>query len=93
MKISDRENLCLVLRALANTKRSKIVYTLKKKELCVGKLSELLDLKQANVSQHLLILKESGLLSSRKVDKHILYKLNNPRITEILDLIIGTNLL
>lgn len=88
MPVNDRENICLVLRALANTKRLKIVYELKNKELCVGKLSSLLCLKQTNASQHLLILKESGLLSSRKVDKHILYRLNNPRIVEILDLII-----
>lgn len=89
MPVTDREKLCLVLRALANTKRLKIVYELKKKELCVGKLSSLLCLKQTNVSQHLLILKESGILTSRKVDKHILYRLSNSRIVEILDLIIA----
>jgi ArsR family transcriptional regulator len=91
MQLNSREKECLVLRALSNTKRLRIVYALKKNELCVGKLSSLLCLKQANVSQHLLILKKSGLLSSRKVDKHILYKLNNPRITEVLDLILRKN--
>lgn len=45
--------------------------------LCVGSIENILEEKQYNVSKHLRILLESGLVENYKIGKSIIYKLNN----------------
>lgn len=68
------------LKALAHPRRLEIVYLLKDQELCVSEIYSMLDLPQANVSQHLMILREAKLVTSRKDGKTICYKLAHPNI-------------
>ncbi len=75
------------LKALAHPRRLEIVYLLKDQELCVGDIYSMLDLPQANVSQHLMILREAKLVSSRKFGKTICYKLAHPNIFKACSLI------
>jgi DNA-binding transcriptional ArsR family regulator/YHS domain-containing protein len=75
------------LKALAHPRRLEIVYLLKDQELCVGDIYSMLDLPQANVSQHLMILREAKLVGSRKDGKTICYKLAHPNIFAACSLI------
>jgi len=75
------------LKALAHPRRLEIVYLLKDQELCVGDIYSMLDLPQANVSQHLTILREAKLVTSRKDGKTICYKLAHPNIFKSCSLI------
>ena len=77
----------LTLRALANSRRLEIIHLLRDQELCVGDIHTMLDLPQANISQHLMVLKEAHLVTVRKEGKQIFYKLAHPHIITASDLI------
>ena len=75
-----------LLKSLAHPTRLEILELLKdKEELCVCEIYEKLDLEQSNVSQHLKILKNQGILSSRKDGLMVFYKVNYLEIYEVLD--------
>lgn len=75
------------IKALAHSRRLEIINLLRDQELCVSTIHEMLDLPQANVSQHLMILREAGVLTSFKQGKQIYYKLSDPRILEAYDVL------
>ncbi len=55
------------LKALAHPTRLRILdFLMKQKETCVKSLWEELNLQQSNVSQHLALLKQRGIIDSRK---------------------------
>ena len=84
-----------VLKALAHPRRLEIIYLLNNQEMCVGDIYEMLDLPQANVSQHLQILRQAKLVTTRKSGKTICYKLAHKNIFKacslIRDFLIETN--
>jgi len=76
-----------ILKAMAHPKRLEIIHLLRDQELCVGDIQEMLDLPQANLSQHLQILREAKLLQSRKDGKNMFYQLTHPNVIQASDLI------
>ena len=75
------------LKALAHPRRLEIIYLLKDQEMCVGEIYSMLDLPQANVSQHLMILREAKLVKTHKIGKTICYKLAHKNIFKACSLI------
>ncbi|MBB6216308.1 ArsR family transcriptional regulator [Anaerosolibacter carboniphilus] len=76
-----------LLKALAHPTRLQILDILKDKdELCVCHIYEDLELEQSNVSQHLKILKDQGILSSRKDGLKVMYSVKSPEVFQILDI-------
>jgi DNA-binding transcriptional ArsR family regulator len=63
-------------KALADENRVKILNLLSEKKRCVMALANILKISQPAVSQHLKILKNSGLLDSNKQGYHIHYSVN-----------------
>ncbi len=61
------------LKALGEETRLRILRLLYQEELSVNDISERLQATQYNVSKHLRILREAGLLESRKLGKQRLY--------------------
>ena len=55
-----------VCKGLADPKRLLIINVLRDGEMAVGDICEALDLPQANVSQHLAIMRDRGLVNARK---------------------------
>lgn len=76
-----------LLKALANSRRLEIIHLLRDQALSVTDIHTMLDLPQANVSQHLIILKEAGVVTASKKGKHVFYQLSHPNIIEASDLI------
>lgn len=76
-----------ILKALGHPIRYKIVKFLYDGPKCVCKLNEDIEFSQANLSQHLKILKEAGILSSEKVGMNIHYRISNEKIKNIIDLV------
>jgi len=72
-------DVCL---ALANYRRLQILGLLKDGERSVGQMLEKIEINKANMSQHLSILKQKGLLVSRREGTMVYYRLASPRITE-----------
>ncbi len=67
------------LRVLADEARLRILGLLADRELCVCEMVGALKLSQPLVSHHLRILRDAGLLSSRRRGKWIYYTLARPR--------------
>jgi len=75
------------LKAMSHPKRLEIMHLLREKELSVSTIQEMLDLQQANLSQHLMILRDAGVLSSRRESKNIYYRLADKKFIKASDLI------
>jgi len=83
--MNEQELSVKILKALGHPIRYKIVKFLYDGPKCVCKLNEIIEFSQANLSQHLKILKEAGILSSEKVGMNIHYKISNEEIKNIID--------
>lgn len=65
-----------VFKALSDETRLRILSLLKDGELCVCDIAETLNMTQPNISFHLGMLKESGLIKDRKNGRWIHYSLD-----------------
>ena len=74
-------------KGMAHPKRILILRTLKSGEKTVGELAKLTGLPQANVSQHLAVLRQFGLLSTRREGTNIYYAIGDHRIIEACELV------
>lgn len=76
-----------LLKALAHSRRLEIIHLLRDQELPVSDIHTMLDLPQANISQHLMILRDSGIVDTRREGKQVFYKLSNKNIIKASDLL------
>jgi len=76
-----------VCKTLADPKRLMILHELREGEMSVGQLVSSLGLPQANVSQHLAILRERGIVNTRRDGTSIYYSVANPKIGQACDLV------
>ena len=76
-----------VCKAIADPKRLLIINELRDRELSVGDLCESLDLTQSNVSQHLAILRERGVVSARREGTSVIYSLRGTKVLAAVDLL------
>jgi len=66
--------LVAITKALADPNRTRALMACHHRELCVCQIVELLDLAPSTVSKHLAILRQAGLLTSRKKGRWIYYR-------------------
>lgn len=74
-------------QVFTSPKRLEILNLLRDKELSVGELTKLARIRQANLSQHLSILREKGIVKARRQGVKIYYSLANPKIIRAFDII------
>ena len=74
-------------KALADPKRLLLINALRDGEKSVGELTEELDLSQSNVSQHLAVLRERGVVTATRSGNSVYYSLPDPRIVKAIDLL------
>lgn len=75
-----------LFKALAHPRRLEIIHLLRDQELPVNDIHNMLDLPQANISQHLMILRDENVVTCRRDGKQMYYKVNNPDIIKASDL-------
>jgi len=73
-----------VLAVLGNPFRVRVALALGEQEACVCHLEQLLQKRQAYISQHLMVLREAGLLETRRDGKYIYYRLASPAILALV---------
>jgi DNA-binding transcriptional ArsR family regulator len=76
LKLLANENRLLILCRLAQTK-----------EISVGELAEAVGLSQSALSQHLALLREQGLLGTRRDAQTVFYRLADPATIRLLGLL------
>ena len=64
-----------------------MVEALRGGELSAGTLQERLSVEQANLSQHLAVLRAQQVLVSRKAGNQVYYSLRDPVLVDVLDLL------
>ena len=74
-------------KVFSNPTRLEILNLLRDEELSVSELIEKTKLSQANISQHLSIMKSKGIVTSDRKSKNMYYKLTNPKIIKAFDII------
>jgi DNA-binding transcriptional ArsR family regulator len=77
-------------KALAEPMRLRILDALRRRELTVGDLVEAVGAHQANVSKHLAVLFREGFVARRKDGLHVYYRVADPAVFELCDLVCGT---
>ncbi len=75
-----------ICQALGNGKRLEILDTLRHGERSVGELAAALDIRKANVSQHLMVLRAKGIVTARREGQTVFYRLTSPKVTQACDL-------
>jgi DNA-binding transcriptional ArsR family regulator len=74
-----------IFKVLAHPTRIHVIEILRSGELSVGAILEQAKVEPANLSQHLSILRQSHLVTTRKNGNQILYSLRDPLLIEVLD--------
>lgn len=72
------------LKAMSHPLRLKILCTLGEDELSVQDIVERVGTSQSNISQHLAILRDKGILYSRKDANRVYYKVSDNRTLQLI---------
>mgnify|MGYP001592509505 CR=1 FL=1 len=76
-----------ICKTLSNPKRLEIINLLRNKERNVNELVKLVKISQSNISQHLAILRQNKIVSTKRKSKSIYYKLAYPEMIKACDII------
>jgi DNA-binding transcriptional ArsR family regulator len=80
----DPERAARCLQALGHPARLLILQALRRGERTVGELEAEVGSRQSNVSQHLRIMLDRGILTHRREGNHVYYRVADPRVLDIL---------
>lgn len=83
--MNQQEMSVKIFKALGHPIRYKIVKFLFDGAKCVNTINEEIEYSQANLSQHLKLLKDAGILESEKIGMEIYYRISNEDIKKIVE--------
>jgi len=87
MNVLTRKNRKLIsklLESISKPARIQILLAIGEDEACVCHLEAILGYRQAYISQHLMVLRESGILDTRREGRFVFYRLCDKRILELI---------
>ena len=82
--MSSIEHVAALLQAIGQESRLQILLAIGEGETCVCHLEAMLGLRQATLSQHLMALREAGIVSDRRDGRYIHYRLRDPALLNLL---------
>ncbi|MHC4105113.1 MAG: ArsR/SmtB family transcription factor [Planctomycetota bacterium] len=77
-------NICGIF---SSPRRLEILDTLRDKELTVSEILDSMSISKTNLSQHLSLMKDRGILNSRRDGQHIYYSVSSKKVIQAYDLI------
>ncbi|MCB5262779.1 MAG: metalloregulator ArsR/SmtB family transcription factor [Candidatus Cloacimonetes bacterium] len=84
----DYEHMAGIFKALAHSTRLQVLVKLQEKEHCVCELQEIIGFDMSTISRHLNVLKNAGIIESRKVNNQVFYRLLCPCVLDTLECVI-----
>ncbi|HEX7393878.1 MAG TPA: metalloregulator ArsR/SmtB family transcription factor [Anaerolineaceae bacterium] len=86
MNILSNESSALaeIFRLLGQPIRIQILLIFGREEACVCHIEALLNIRQATISQHLMVLRDAGLVSTNRDGRNIFYRLATPELFDII---------
>ena len=91
---APEEKISLLLHTLGQPVRIRILLAISDDEACVCHLETMLGLRQAYISQHLMAMRNAGILTTRRDGRFIFYQLKNKQLLDLTKLagkIVGIN--
>ncbi|MCP3867891.1 MAG: winged helix-turn-helix transcriptional regulator [Gammaproteobacteria bacterium] len=82
----DIERASRSLKAMSHPLRLKILCTLGAEEVSVQEIVEQVGTSQSNISQHLAILRDKGILASRKDANRVFYRVSDARTLQLISM-------
>jgi len=76
--LTDLEKVSNLLQAISPAPRLEILLGIGAGEACVCHLEAMFGLRQATLSQHLMALREAGVVTDRREGRYIFYRLRDP---------------
>lgn len=76
-----------LLKGLANESRLMIMCVLSEGEISVGELNKRIQLSQSALSQHLAVLRDQGLVQTRRESQTIYYRLQDTAAMSIIEML------
>jgi DNA-binding transcriptional ArsR family regulator len=83
------ESASRLLKAMANPNRLQILCVLGEGELSVGALNQRIPLSQSALSQHLAVLREDGLVATRRESQTIYYRVQPGPALDVIRVVHG----
>jgi ArsR family transcriptional regulator len=78
------ETAARALKAIAHPLRLKILCVLGEGEVCVQDIVDVVGTSQSNISQHLAILRDKGVLQTRKDANRVYYRVGDQRTLQLI---------
>lgn len=75
-----------ICNVFSNPKRLEIIDLLREGEKSVNELSGLMEILQANLSQHLSLMRHRGILETRREGVNIYYSIANPKVIKAFEI-------
>ncbi len=85
-KDEDVERASRSLKAISHPLRLKILCVLGDQEVSVQEIVDIVGTSQSNISQHLAILRDKGVLTSRKDANRVFYSVGDRRILKLVSM-------
>ncbi len=76
-----------IFQALAHPTRIAVVDALRDGEMTAGALQAKLKVEQANLSQHLAVLRTAHVVVTQRAGNQVIYAIRDPVLTKVLDLL------
>jgi DNA-binding transcriptional ArsR family regulator len=84
ISMQESESLAEAFRLLGQPVRIQILLTIAREEACVCHIEAALGLRQAAISQHLMVLRDAGLVAANRDGRNIFYRLAKPGLFEAI---------
>jgi DNA-binding transcriptional ArsR family regulator len=89
MKTEQIADLATLLKSISHPFRLRILCLLQDKEMTVGEISKAIETSDANISQHLSILRNQGIIGTRREANFIYNRITDTRITSLIETMQG----
>ena len=88
LRSAAAEAVC-ALKILANEDRLLLLCQLSQGEMCVSELEERLDIVQPTLSQQLGVLRNEGVVTTRRAGKNVYYRFTDPALLSVIAVLYG----
>jgi DNA-binding transcriptional ArsR family regulator len=89
MRTEQIQDLTSLLKSIAHPYRLQILCLLQDGEMTVGEISRAIKTTDANISQHLSILRHQGIIGTRKEANFIYNRIIDDRVTSLIETMQG----
>ncbi len=83
----DYDRSAQIFKALAHPTRLHIIELIKDRQPCVKVMEEILGLAQPNISQHLSLLRNLGVVRAQRDGNQVCYQISDEKIVKMFDVL------